>query len=237
MLEMAGIPYVASSPLGHALSLDKVVTKILLSSAGIPTPAYQVLERKGDPLKPGLRWPLVVKPRHEAVSFGLRVCREEPELREGAQVILQTYQQPVLVEEYIEGREVNVAILGNSPPVALPPVELDFGDGPRIYTYEDKTHRSGRTIGMLCPAPIGEELTARVQDLARRAFSAVGLLDCCRVDMRIAEDGGVWVLETNSLPSLGEHGSYVEAALKAGFTFNGLVNRILEVAEQRYFGA
>jgi D-alanine-D-alanine ligase len=100
-----------------------------------------------------------VKPKNEAVSFGLKVVHDEEQLRQAAGAIFQQYRQPVLAERYIEGREVNVGLLGNNPPDAFPPVELIFGgEGPPIYTYEDKTGRSKRTIGHECPAPIGPEL-------------------------------------------------------------------------------
>jgi len=128
-------------------------------------------------------------------------------------------------------------VLGNNPPEALPPVELSFGEGgPGIYTYEDKTGRSGRTIGHECPAPIGPDLTRRAQEIAVGAFQALGLADCCRVDMRLDAGGGLYILETNSLPSLGEHGSYLVGAAHVGLDFTGFVNRLVEVASARYFG-
>ena len=232
---MVGIPYVGSGPMAHSLSLDKVVTKMILQQHGLPTPEFAVLMSPDDPV-PELEFPLIVKPRSESVSFGLKVVHTPEELRDGAKVIFDKFQQPVLVERYIEGREVNVGVLGNSPPEALPPAELDFGDGPKIYTEEDKKHKSGREVKVVCPARLTEEETSRVQDLAVRAFKALGLLDCCRVDLRMDADGNFYILETNSLPSLGEHGSYVAAAESIGMDFPALVNRLVEVASARYFG-
>ena len=110
-----------------------------------------------------------------------------------------------------------MGILGNSPPEAFPPVQLDFGEGgPAIYTYDDKTGKSGRSIGHIVPAPIGKELTLEAQDIAARAFKALGLYDCARVDLRLDGDLNPYILEINSLPSLGEHGSYVAAAEAMG---------------------
>ena len=237
ILEMVGIPYVASGPLGHSLALDKVVTKMILRQHAIPTPEFTVLETPEAPIPPDVAYPAIVKPKNEAVSFGLQVVHNDEELREGAGVIFDAYHQPVLVERFIEGREVNVGILGNSPPEALPPVELSFGTGgPQIYTYEDKTGRSGRSIEPVCPAPIGDELTATAQDIAVRSFRALGLYDCARVDLRLDDDGNLYVLEVNSLPSLGEHGSYLVGAAHVGLDFERFVNRLLEVARARYFG-
>ncbi len=235
ILEMIGIPYVGSGPLAHSIALDKVITKMVLVQHGLPTPPFAVLEsRQFD--APGLPYPCIVKPKHEAVSFGIRVCTNEAELREAAGLIFDMFGQSVLVEEFVEGREVNVGLLGNAPPDALPPVELAFGEGPTVYSYEDKTGKSGRKVELICPAPIGDELTAKVQDLARRAFSSVGCFDCARVDMRLDRDGNPFILEINSLPSLGPRGSFVRAAGEAGLDFRALVNRLVEVTSARYFG-
>ena len=236
ILEMVGIPYVASGPLGHSLALDKVVTKMILRQNGIPTPEFAVLETPEVPIPGDLPYPMVVKPKNEAVSFGLAVVDDESELRASAKVIFDRFSQPVLAEQYIEGREINVGLLGNGPPEALPPVLLSFGDGPQIYTYEDKTGRSGRQIQPVCPAPISGELTAEAQQIAVRTFSALGLYDCARVDMRMDAGDNLYVLEANSLPSLGEHGSYLVGAAHVGLEFEAFVNRLVEVASARYFG-
>ena len=236
ILEMIGIPYVASGPLGHSLALDKVVTKMILRQNGIPTPEFAVLDTPETPIPAGLPYPMVVKPKNEAVSFGLAVVSDEDELRKSAKVIFDRFGQPVLAEQYIEGREINVGLLGNGPPEAFPPVLLSFGDGPQIYTYEDKTGRSGRQIQPVCPAPISAQLTERAQEIAVRTFTALGLYDCARVDMRMDADDNLYVLEANSLPSLGEHGSYLVGAAHVGLDFGAFVNRLVEVASARYFG-
>ncbi|MFH1739696.1 MAG: ATP-grasp domain-containing protein [bacterium] len=236
ILEMVGIPYVGSGPLAHSLALDKVVAKMLFQQHNLPTPEFTVLDGP-DFEMPNLSFPLITKPKHEAVSFGLRIVNDEKELREAAEEIFQNYQQSVLVERYIEGREVNVGLMGNNPPEVFAPVEILFGDsGPKIYTSEDKRHKSGREIAFSCPAEIGNELSVRAQDLARRAFKVLGCLDCARMDMRLDNEGNLYLLEVNSLPSLGEHGSYTMGAEHAGLDFTGLVNRLVEVASARYFG-
>jgi D-alanine-D-alanine ligase len=236
ILEMVGIPYVASGPLAHSLALDKVVAKMIFKQHGITTPDFAVLQTLDfDP--PDLAYPLVVKPKNEAVSFGLKIVHDEEELREGARVIFEKFNQAVLAERYIEGREINVGLLGNNPPEVLPPVELLFGEGgPRIYSYEDKTRKSGREVGWECPAPIGDKLTLEAGALARRTFDVLGCYDCARVDMRLDEAGTLYVLEVNSLPSMGEHGSYTIGARQAGLQFDDLVCRLVEVASARYFG-
>ena len=235
ILEMAGIPYVASGPLGHSLALDKAVAKIILKQHDVPTPDFTMLEAPDSPI-PDIRFPLIVKPKNEAVSFGLKVVHDESELREASKVIFDRFRQAVLAEQYIEGREINVGLLGNDPPEAFPPVELDFGEGPKIYTYEDKTGRSERTISHVCPAPLSSEQTAQACEIAAQAFKALNLYDCARVDMRLDDEGNFYVLEVNSLPSLGEHGSYLVGASAVGLDFEKFANRLVEVASARYFG-
>jgi D-alanine-D-alanine ligase len=236
MLEMIGLPYIGSGPLAHSLALDKVVSKMIFVQRGVPTPEFAVLDGPGFDV-PDLKFPLIVKPKNEAVSFGIKIVENEAELREASDLIFKEFAQPVLVERYIGGREINVGLLGNHPTEALPPAEILFGEGgPKIYTWEDKTRRSGREIAVECPANISKELTQKAQDIALRAFKELGCFDCARVDMRLDENDNLYVLEINSLPSLGEHGSYVQGAAAVGLDFAGLVNRLVDVAATRYFG-
>lgn len=234
ILEMIGIPYVGSGPLAHSLSLDKVVAKILFKQNGLPTPDFAVLETPDFP-SPELNYPLIVKPKSGADSFGLTVVHNETELREAAALIFDQYAEPVLAECYIEGREINIGMIGN-PPEAFPPVELDFGEGPHVFTNDDKGGRSGRTVKYLCPAELDEETTRKAQEIACKAFTTLQCNDCARVDMRIGEDGKLYLLELNSLPSLGYRGSFVVGAQHAGLDFRSLLNRLLDSAIQRYFG-
>ncbi|MEW8287775.1 MAG: ATP-grasp domain-containing protein [Candidatus Thiodiazotropha endolucinida] len=203
----------------------------------MPTPAFAVLDAS-DFEMPDLEFPLIVKPKNESVSFGIRIVNDEAELREAAETIFKEFNQPVLAEQYIEGREINIGLLGNGSTLeTFQPAELIFGEGgPNIYTEDDKKRKSGREVGVICPAPLEDEVAAEAQAIARKAFSVLGCYDCARVDMRMDAGGNLYVLEVNSLPSLGEHGSYVAAADSMGLNFTGLVNRLVEVASARYFG-
>jgi len=237
ILEMVGIPYVGSNPLAHSLALDKVVAKMIFRQYGLPTPDFVVLKDPDfDP--PDLEYPLIVKPKNESVSMGLKVVNHIDELKDAAGVIFDLFGQPVLVEQFIEGREVNVGLLGNSPPHAFDPCEIVFGsEGPNIYTFEDKKESSGRKIEWICPAPIDDRLKKKAQELAREAFSVLGCYDTARVDLRLDKNENFYILEINSLPSLKERGSYVIAAEHEGMDFDTLINRIVEVASIRYFGS
>jgi D-alanine-D-alanine ligase len=239
VLEMAGVPYTGSSPLGHALALDKVITKDLLRAAGVPTPAYRVMRHAKNSVD-GLSFPVVVKPRHESTSLGLRLVHDPRDLGQAVEEIVLQYRQDALVEEYIEGREVCVGLLGNQPVEFLPLVEQDFGDRTlRLVTFEDKGHAAaaGSEPTKICPAQVGKELTAALRRISLATFRACHCRDYARVDIRIDSGGRPFVLEINSMASLGGTGSYALAAHAAGYDFPSLVNRILDVCHERYFGA
>lgn len=235
MLELAGVPYTGSDPLGHALALDKVITKRLLCAAGVPTPRFCVM-RQGTESLGSLRFPLVVKPCHESTSFGLDLVHDREDLRDAVEAIASRFRQDALVEEYIEGREISVAILGNDKIEPLPPVEHDFGDRqPRLITWEDKMHRGVAEPLKICPAMIIEEgLAERLNNVAVATFRACRCKDFARVDIRIDDAGVPFVLEINSMAALGAGASFVLAAKTAGLDYPQLVNRILEIAYRRY---
>jgi D-alanine-D-alanine ligase len=235
VLEMAGVPYTGSAPLGHALSLDKVITKQLLVQTGVPTPAFRVL---GDPREHarGLRYPLIVKPRHESTSYGVRIVHERASLADAVQHIVAEYRQQALVEEYIDGREINIGLLGNHPLEVFTPVELDFGEREcRIETWEDKFHKTPDEPQKRCPAPLDDSLVLELRRIAKVTFKATHCRDYARIDVRIDAEGRPYVLEINSMASLGAGGSYVLAARDRGYGFEALVNRIVDVAHARYF--
>jgi D-alanine-D-alanine ligase len=235
MLEMAGIPYTGSSPLGHTLALDKVVTKILMIEAGVPTPAFAVHSGPGGDVS-RLRYPMVVKPRHESSSFGLRLVNTREELDNAVATIVEQYQQEALVEEYIHGREIAVGIIGNAPGVCLPLVEVDFGGRHvSMMTYADKMHQSQDEPTRVCPAPVPESLAEKLRDISLRTFNACHCRDYSRVDIRVSERGEPFVLEINSMASLGWGGAYVLAARHAGYNFPELVGAIVDAAHRRYF--
>lgn len=238
MLEMAGVPYTGSSPLGHTLALDKVITKILMVNAGVPTPAWAVVGGPGGEVSK-LRFPLVVKPKHESSSFGLRLVNNQEELDAAVIAVVREYQQEALVEEYIAGREVAVGILGNGndEPRTLPLVEIDFGGRHlAMMTHADKVHKSEQEPTRVCPALVDASLERELREIAIKTFKACHLRDYARVDIRIDASGRPSVLEINSMASLGWGGAYVLAARHAGFSFPELVCAIVDSAHKRYFG-
>ena len=232
MLEMLGIPYVGSGPGGHALALDKVITKIILQKYGIPTPNFWVFST-GDEDMSEVQYPVIVKPKMEAVSYGLKIANNEDDLREAVKFVVSEFTQQALVEQFIRGREFSVGLLGNGDPEAFPVLEIDLENDPdAIQTVFDK--REGPR-SKICPANISQKLTDEMVRLSKETFRALGLKDFARVDIRMDEDENIYLLEINSMASLGMKGSYVAAAQVAGYNYTKLVNKILEVAAVRYF--
>jgi len=234
MLEMAGIPYTSANPLGHSLALDKLVAKVLMKSAGIPTPEFCCMVDPKDDIG-GLKYPLIVKPRHESSSFGLAVCRSRQELEKAVEEVVGPYKQGALVEEFIEGREVNCGLIGNNPVECLPLVEIDFrGRASTVLTHEDKFKTKEGEPGKLCPAPLDEDLAQRIRDISIATFLACYCKDYARVDIRVSKSGEPYVLEINSIATLGWTGSFVKAATTAGYSFTEIICKIVEVARERY---
>jgi D-alanine-D-alanine ligase len=233
MLEMLGVPYVGSNPMAHGLALDKVIAKIVFKNAGLPTPGFWNFATPDDQFE-DLRFPVIVKPKMEAVSFGITVVDNEADLRDAVAKIIERFQQHVLVEEFVAGREFAVGLLGNRDPEVLSIVEIDLeGDPHAIQSAGDKLSKPREKI---CPAELSGEKANELRALVKRAFTSLELYDFARVDVRMDADGNFYLLEINSMASLGSTGTYVHAAQIAGYSYDELVNRILDVAAVRYFG-
>lgn len=232
MLEMLGVPYVGSSPSGHALALDKVLTKIIWKNHGLPTPDFWVFNSEDEDFS-GVKFPVIVKPKMESVSFGLKVVYNETDLKEAVGFISGEFRQQALVEQFIRGREFCVGLLGNGTPESFPVLEIDLdGDPDGIQTVDDKKLTPKKKI---CPAHISDNLAEEMKKLSIEAFRALNLRDFSRIDIRLDEDNNIYLLEINSMASLGKTGSYPTAAAVAGYDYAALVNKMLDVATVRYF--
>jgi len=232
LLEMLGIPYVGSNPSGQTLALDKVITKVIMLRHGIPTPAFWVFSSIDEDMS-GVQYPVIVKPKMESVSFGLKIVNNENDLRLAVKFIIDEFKQEALVEKFIKGREFAVGVLGNNPVEIFPVLEVDLNNDPMaIQTVEDKRSRPRAKI---CPANIPPELAAEMQRLSVKAFNSLQLRDFARIDIRLDENNNIFLLEINSMASLGRTGSYVYAAQQYGYDYISLVNKMLDVAVVRYF--
>jgi D-alanine-D-alanine ligase len=234
MLEMVGVPYVGSGPSAHAIALDKVMSKIVFLRHHLPTPNFWMFSSPDEDFT-AVHFPVIVKPRMEAVSIGLKVVDKKKDLRDAVASIVEEFQQQALVEAFIPGREFAVAMLGNGSSLeTLPIVEIDLGGDPNaIQTQNDKLKRPRVKI---CPANIPRATADQLCKLATDAFNALGLFDFARVDFRMDAKGQIYILEINSMASLNPAGSFVHAAQAVGMNFTDLVNRMLDTAAIRYFG-
>lgn len=247
--EMLGIPYTGSGPLTLALCLNKARAKEILSYYGIPTPRFQTLASAEEPLDASLRYPLIVKLLQEGSSMGLSreaVVDDEDALRKRVAYLIRAYHEPVIVEEFIQGREFTVGILGNESPRVLPITELVFSDprGIVIFTpdremVERYPHlwRDGIPQPMhqpVCPANVTPDLKAAIEDTALRVYRALGCRDWCRMEMRLGGDEKLYVLELNPIAGIDVTYWLPRAAQAGGQSYNDFVNEILNHALTRY---
>jgi D-alanine-D-alanine ligase len=237
VLEMLGIPYSGSDPLTLAATLDKDCAKRLVASAGVRVPRGLVLT-PGDPVGPGdLPFPLLVKPAWEGSSKGIRgkcLVRSPGELQEAVASLRRDHRQPILAEEFIDGDELTVGVVGNDSPEVIGVMRVlpNRADGPFIYSLEVKRDYR-RQVHYECPARLPAAATAAVERAALAAWRVLGCRDVARVDFRLR--GGVpYFLEVNPLPGLNRESSdlVILAGLR-GRSYPWLIERILGAALRR----
>ena len=243
LLDIIGIPYTGSDSLTLGLCLNKVKTKHLFIANNIPTPKYQLFYDLSQKLDRCLKFPLIVKPSHDDGGVGIKidsVVHNEPELFKKVGSILKIYNQPALVEEYIDGRELTVAIIGNGNSLEILPIsEMVFKyheNFPNIVSYEAKWIEDSeifQKIIKVCPAELPEDVERYVKKLAEDAYHLTGCRDYARVDFRLKNDTP-YVLEVNPNPWIDMDGNFVKCACTAGMSYDGLIQRILSEAMKRY---
>lgn len=260
ILEMLQIPYTGSKVLTLALTLDKPMTKRVLAYHDLPTPPFQVFEDPEEPISPDMQFPLFVKPSREGTGIGVSqksIVTNSNELKQQVQDILLRYQQPALVERYIEGREVTVGVIGNlKPPAArrlpedqdspriqaglmfFPPLEVDlipFQNSDVVYSNRLKVDLADQ-LNYICPAPLDEDIVQELNWYTAAVFRVTGALDVARVDFRLDQNDNwkPYILEINPLPGLspGVSDLVIEAAA-LGISHTELVNLILATAMRR----
>jgi D-alanine-D-alanine ligase len=239
LLELLGIPYTGSDPTAMSLALDKSLAKQIVAQAECPTPTSMVMRTGKERLAKGLEFPLMVKPVAEGSSKGIvgrSVAETEAQLRDFARELIQKYRQDVLVETYLPGREFTVALLGETKPKALPPMEVIFTDPERkhpIYDFECKFR--GRGIRYEVPAKVDEGLLREIERVAKRSFVALGCRDYARVDLRIDAQGRVNFVECNPLPGLSPGFSDMCLIADAvNISYRTLIGEILAPCIRRY---
>jgi D-alanine-D-alanine ligase len=248
LLNLIDLRYTGSSPAGLILAGDKTLTKKVLAFHGILSAKFATMYRGQVDWAGDIDFPLLVKPPQEDASLGITqksIVNNVKELLDVMGGTQQEYQSPVLVEEFIDGREFYVGVLGNSKVEALPIIELDFSkfpkDLPKIASWEAKWGDDGDEKGAefegtesVFPTDLSEELTKKIQQVAIDAFQALRLRDYGRVDLRVTADEEVYVIEANPNCYLEQKSEFARAAQKHGLEYPQLIARIVELASARY---
>jgi D-alanine-D-alanine ligase len=226
MLEMMRIPYTGSGVLASALSMDKIMSKRIFATQSIPTPASHVLHLGEDPSqaleKLDFPFPIVVKPASEGSTIGITIVRDRAGLPQAIEHA-RRYDHRLLLEEYIQGKEITLSVLNGQP---LPVIEIAPKGG--FYDYRAK-YTKGETEYII-PPRIAPKVQKEAERVGLEAYNSLGCEGCARVDMMADEKGGVFVLEVNSMPGMTETSLVPKAARFAGIDFPELVERILEKA-------
>jgi D-alanine-D-alanine ligase len=248
LLNLLGLRYTGSSPAGLLLAGDKTLTKKILRLHDIRTPEFATIYRGALDWAGDLAFPLIVKPPQEDASIGITSSSLVQDLKElfGKIDELQSeFQAPVLVEEFVDGREFYVGVLGNVSPEPLPAIELDFSalpaGRPRIASWDAKWGTDGQGAGeefagtkSVFPEGMAEDLVKRMQAIAVECFQALRLRDYARIDLRVTPSGDVYVIEVNPNCYLERESEFARAAERAGHSYDALISRIVDLAAARY---
>ena len=243
LLEAMGYPFTGCDGVALALGANKARAKAVLAAAGVPVPSAALYRHADDVPDVPLTCPLIVKPVAEDASQGIderAVVRTARALRERVAYVTERYHQGALAEEFVDGREFNIALWGDPNPAVLPLAEVDlsaFADPlERIVSFAAKWETGSfpyEHTPVTCPAEVHPALGARIAEVARRAYRALGCRDYARVDMRVAPDGTPYVIEVNPNPDLSPDAGFFRAARAGGHTYGTMVEHILHMALER----
>jgi D-alanine-D-alanine ligase len=243
MLELMRIPFTGAPPMALANCQSKIFTKRLLNSVGIKTPRFIIIKKIPVHYRHRLKYPLILKPAYEDASVGIEnesIVDNVEKLKERTEYILKYFIQPVLIEEFIEGRELNVAIIGDKEPAALPISEIDFTEMPdhlhNIVSYQakwDPHHEAYHKTIPICPAKLPKKIEKKAKEIALKAFKAMGCRDYARVDMRLSKDNHLYVLEVNPNPDLTEGAGFMRSAEASGLSYVETLKKIINLAIER----
>lgn len=232
-LDLLGIPYQGAGVLGSALAMDKNLAKTLYRLHGLPVAPW-VMAVPDDLADTGrilaeVGLPCVVKPVRQGSSIGMSIVRDAAKLPEALLLALR-HDTGVMVEQYIRGRELTAGVLGNSPLKPLPLVEIIPDARFEFFDYEAK-YQPGASRE-ICPAEVSEAVRRQAQDYAVRAHRCLQLRGYSRTDMILADDG-LYLLETNTIPGMTPTSLLPQAAAAAGYSFSALLDRLIELAQER----
>jgi D-alanine-D-alanine ligase len=238
-LELMRLPYTGCNPRGMMISRDKVLSKQILAYHRIATARYALLPRKRKFLEPKkLKFPLFVKSATEDASLGIAqasIVHDLTRLRERVEFIHEQTSSDALVEEYIEGRELYIGVLGNARLTTLPVWELSFGTLPEVMAgiatrkvKWDRKYQEKHGIGTGPARELPEGMPQRVAQAARRIYRALSLSGYARIDMRLTPEGNLYVLEANANPNLAQVEDFATSALASGLGYDKVLERIMQ---------
>ena len=240
LYELLGIPYTGAPSMALANCQNKTLAKRLLKSGGIRIPQFFIVSTKSARYSHNLNYPLLVKPAFEDASVGIEnesIVYNSKKLRERIEYVLEHFQQPALVEEFIQGRELNLAVMGDKRLRVLPISEIDFTAMPdhlhNIVSYQakwDPHHESYHKTIPICPAPLPKKIEKKAKEIALKAFKVMGCRDYARVDIRLAKDKKLYVLEVNPNPDITEGAGFMRSAEYSGMTYAQALKRIVKYA-------
>lgn len=245
ILECLDISYTGSNTHSLAIALNKALTKKILIAENIPTPRFQLFTKGTENLDPDLKFPLIAKPNREGSAKGINasnVVFDIAGLHKKIKELIDLYHQEVLVEEFIQGRELTVGILENGKTVILPILEIDFSScqrsGEFFYSWRMKEFQGDADLGLTptfhCPARLDKDTERKIKEVALKTHHAVGCLDISRIDIRLSDDNIPYVLEINPLPGLNPNESnFPLMAYAAGMGYEDLIEAILMNAFNR----
>jgi D-alanine-D-alanine ligase len=229
-LELLGVPYQGSGVLGSAIAMDKHLAKELYRLNGLPVADWRIVSSEdritGKELIDCFGLPVVIKPVHEGSSLGLTLARSEEQLLFGIERALR-HDSLVMVEKYIQGRELTVGVFGNRDLTALPIIEIVPGPGFDFFDYDAK-YKEGATEE-ICPARISEEITIKAKQYGLAAHRALRLRGYSRTDMILDANGGLYLLETNTIPGMTATSLMPRAAAAHGLSFPQFLERLIEL--------
>lgn len=243
LYELLGIPYTGAPAITLANCQSKYLTKKLLNYHGIKTAKFQLFEKIPDKFRLITKFPVIVKPAYEDASVGIEnesIVSNKSSLRRRLEHVFNEFKQPAMIEEFIEGREFNVSVMGDLKPKVLPISEIDFSKMPdhlhNIVSYQakwDPQHESYHKTIPICPAKIPKKLEVRIKETALKAFKIMGARDYSRVDIRVRNNEEIFVLEVNPNPDLTEGAGFMRSAHASGLSYGMALKKIVMLAYER----
>lgn len=241
VLEMLDIPYTGSDPLTLSVCLDKILTKKLVALEGIPTPKWLVVdnEKELDAVKwQGFPFPSIVKPAAEGSSKGIRLTslvEDTSAAKKEMLRVLKSYNQPVMLEEFIDGEEVTVGVIGNNPARLVGMMSILPKKPEKHFVYSVEVKRDYvNLVDYESPPQLPRKTLEKLEEYSIKSFKILGCRDFSRVDFRVGKKGVPYFIEINPLPGLGTYSDLIIMGIKMGWTHEGIIQTVLDTAMERY---